>query len=124
MTAMTLTATTEQLNELADVRPIAQRLHAVFGSRNLARLLDVDPSNLENAVAGRRPFPGQLATKLIDLEFLLSRVAQVFVGQGIIDWLLSADVHRAGARRIDIFASAGVAPLLEDLDRLTQGGYA
>ena len=96
----------------------------VLGPRAVARLIGTDHANLINYISERRTISVDVARRLIDTEFLLSRVAQVFVGSAAVDWLLSADVRRGGARRIDIFAADGVAPLLDDLERIAEGAYA
>jgi hypothetical protein len=113
-----------KVGEFADVRPIAERLVRVLGPRAVARLIGTDHANLINYISERRTISVDVARRLIDTEFLLSRVAQVFVGRAAVDWLLSADVRRGGARRIDIFAADGVAPLLDDLERIAEGAYA
>jgi hypothetical protein len=109
---------------LTDVRPIALRLSDVLGVRAVARLVDADPVDFSQFLAGRRGISGATATRLIDAEFLLSRVAQIFVGRAGPDWLLSTDIRYGGARRIDVFATAGVAPLICDLDRMAEQSYA
>ena len=122
--ALVMIAPDADFSVLTDVRPIAQRLANVLGIGAVARLVDMDPVDLSDFLAGRREISGATATRLIDAEFLLSRVAQVFVGRAGTDWLLSSDVRHSGARRIDVFATAGLAPIIEDLERLAEGSCA
>ena len=112
------------LSALSDVRPVARRLANALGLGDLARLVDMDLSNLSEFLAGRRGLPRETAIRLIDVEFLLSRAAQVFVGRAAADWLLSGDIRRGGARRIDILAADGVGALLDDLERIAEGVYS
>jgi len=112
------------LSALADVHPIAERLVDALGVLAVARLTDTDPDQLSNFLAKRCQISGAVANRLIDVEFLLTRVALLFSGTAGVDWLLSTDVRRGGARRIDIFATVGVAPLLDDLERIAEGAQA
>ncbi len=112
------------LRALGDVRPMIERLKAVFGVRVLAALLHVDASNLTKFLAGRRGLSGETRQRAIDLDHVLTRAAQIFVGRTIIDWLTGHSVAFGGARPIDVLATAGPTPLLDELSRIASGGYA
>ncbi len=108
------------LSTFADVHPIAERLTDALGIQAVARLVCTGPEDLSQVLSWRSEVSGAVAKRLIDVEFLLSRVALLFVGRAATDWLLSTDIRYGGARRIDIFATDGVAPLLDDLERIAE----
>jgi hypothetical protein len=81
------------LSALADVHPIAQRLVAALGVQAVARLTNTDPDQLSDFLAKRCQISGAGASRLIDVEFLLTRVALLFVGKAGVDWLLD-DLER------------------------------
>ncbi|MHB8198062.1 MAG: hypothetical protein ACYDGW_07995 [Vulcanimicrobiaceae bacterium] len=107
---------------LADVRPMMTRLQDVFGLRTLGELLNIDGSNLNAYLHGRRSLPAHIAQRAIDLDHVLTRAAQLFSGEVVIDWLQGQMPTFAGARPIDVLATHGAGPLLDELQRIESGG--
>jgi hypothetical protein len=113
-----------KLAALADARPVVRRLRDLFGLRVVASLLDVDPGNLSRYLGGGRTINAEATRRAIDLDHVLARAAQVFVGSAIIAWLTGHSQAFAGARPIDMLATDGPSPLLDELSRIAEGGYA
>lgn len=123
MTASFRIRSVKRATQLADVRPTIERLRDILGLRVLASLLQVDAGNLTRYLNGRRSLNAESRRRAIDLDHVLARAAQVFVGQAITRWLTGHSQVFAGARPIDVLATDGPSPLLDELSRIESGAY-
>jgi putative toxin-antitoxin system antitoxin component (TIGR02293 family) len=109
---------------LADVVPLLERLVAAFGTRPVARLLDVQPGTVTNWMTRRRNIGHDMAKRVMDLHDVLTRALQVFQPQTAVDWLVGNEPFLDHARPIDVLVSRGAAPLIDALEGIDAGGYA
>jgi uncharacterized protein (DUF2384 family) len=109
---------------LADVIPLLERLKAAFGTRSVAKLLDVAPGTVSNWVAHRHPISGEYAKRVIDLHDVLVRALQVYQPKIAMDWLVGSEPFLNGARPVDVLVRRGAAPLIEALAAIEAGAYA
>ncbi|HVA29059.1 MAG TPA: hypothetical protein VNF68_12830 [Candidatus Baltobacteraceae bacterium] len=115
---------TADFTALADVRPMVERLRSIFGVRALAKLLGTDPGNLTRYLNRHRGLNGDATRRVIDLDHVLTRAAQVMMGSTILKWLEGHSIAFYGARPIDVLRDEGPGPLLDEISRIESGGYA
>ena len=68
--------TPKKLGMLSDVVPLLDRLEGAFGTRPLAKILDVSPSMVSNWKARRHAISPENAKRVIDLHDVLVRPAE------------------------------------------------
>lgn len=116
--------TPRKLGSLADVVPLVDRLEEVFGTRPLAKLLDVGPGTVTNWKRRRHAVSADYAQRVIDLHDVLVRALQVLQPDVVMDWLVGREPFLNNARPIDVLVTRGAAPLIEALRGITSTGYA
>lgn len=109
---------------LADVVPLLERLVAAFGTRPVARLLDVQPGTVTNWTSRRRNIGHDMAKRIMDLHDVLTRALQVFQPRTAVEWLVGNEPFLDHARPIDVLVSRGSAPLIDALEGIDSAGYA
>ncbi len=109
---------------LADVVPLVERLEAAFGTRPLAKLLDVGPSSITNWKRRRHTISPEYAQRIIDLHDVLVRTLQVFQPRVAMDWLVGNEPFLNGARPLDVLVTQGAAPLIDALAAIAAAAYA
>lgn len=109
---------------LSDLHPLLDRLVAAFGTRPLARLLDVEAGTVTNWTNRRRNIGEDSARRILDLHDVLTRALQVFPPRTAMDWLVGREPFLDHARPIDVLVARGSAPLIEALRNIDAGGYA
>lgn len=109
---------------LTDIVPLLERLESAFGTRAVARLLDVKPGTVTNWTARRRGLGDESAQRIMDLHDVLTRALQIFQPRTAADWLVGHEPFLDHARPIDVLVSRGSAPLIEALKNIEAGGYA
>jgi hypothetical protein len=113
-----------KLAKLGKAHPELERLRELFGLRGAADLIRVDAGNLKRFLDGKPTLGTDALARAIDVDHVLARAAQVFVGTAIIAWLTGHSQRFAGARPIDVLTADGPGPLLDELERIREGGYA
>ncbi len=109
---------------LADVVPLLERLVKAFGTRPLARLLDVEAGTVTNWTSRRRNISHDLAKRIMDLHDVLTRALQIYQPRTAMDWLVGNEPYLNFARPIDVLVTRGSGPLIEALEGIDSGGYA
>lgn len=109
---------------LSDVVPLLERLVAAFGTRPVARLLDVQPGTITNWTTRRRNIGHDMAKRVMDLHDVLTRALQVFQPRTAVEWLVGNEPFLDHARPIDVLVSRGSAPLIDALEGIDSAGYA
>ncbi|MBV8221663.1 MAG: DUF2384 domain-containing protein [Solirubrobacterales bacterium] len=111
-------------NEVStSVQAKLRALLAVMTEPDMAELLDLDLQSLPQVLAD----PGrsqEVAARIIDAEYVVSRAAQVFVGSAVRGWLFGHSPIFAGARPIDVIKADGPSLVVTELERIAAGGYA
>jgi uncharacterized protein (DUF2384 family) len=109
---------------LSDVLPLLVRLDAAFGTRPIAKLLDVGAGTVTNWKRRRHAISPEYAKRVIELHDVLVRALQVFQPQVAMDWLVGHEPYLDHARPIDVLVKHGAAPLIVALDGIESLGYA
>jgi len=94
------------------------------GSRALAGMLGVNPSQTSRWASGKERPGAAAAPLLIDLEHVLARVRLVWADPAAVTWMTSSNAHLGGARPVDALRLGGPGPVLEALDAGTWGSAA
>lgn len=95
---------------------VRERLQAVtrdLGSQaRVARLLGVSPSRVSRWLRAEQPDP-ENRRKLEGVEFLLSRLLDLYERDVAIDWLQGVNAHLGDRRPIDVLAEGRIAEVLQ-----------
>ena len=97
--------------EKFDARGAAKVEHliAIYGVRGVAELVGVSPSQPTRWRQGKER-PSVTATRrLLGLEYLTSRLAEVFTARQAQVWLASPNPHLGGSSPVEVFAHFGPA---------------
>ena len=98
----------------------AQRLIDVLGNNRLAELLGVSKSQPARWAARRDRVSAENSRKLIDLDYVMSRLLQLWHPSVIPLWLEGNNAHLR-ARPIDVVRLRGPAALIPALDAAEAG---
>jgi len=109
---------------LTDVVPLLERLVSAFGTRPIARLLDVKSRSVTSLTRRRRNMSEESAQRVIALHDVLTRALHVFEPRTAANWLVGNEPVLNHARPIDVLIAQGSAPLMEALKAIESGGYA
>jgi uncharacterized protein (DUF2384 family) len=109
---------------LSDVLPLLERLVGAFGTRPVAKLLDIGAGTITNWKRGRHTMSPEYAKRVIELHDVMVRALQVYQPQVAMDWLVGNDPFLDHARPIDVLVTRGAAPLIVALDAFEALGYA
>ena len=109
---------------LSDVLPLLERLVAAFGTRPVAKLLDVGAGTVTNWKGHRHAISAEYAKRIIELHDVMVRALQVYKPRTAMDWLVGNDPFLDHARPIDVLVKHGAAPLIVALNAFESLGYA
>ena len=109
---------------LTDLVPLLGRLEDAFGTRPLAKLLDVEPGTVTNWKKRRHKISPEYARRVIDLHDVIVRALQVYQPQIAMDWLVGNEPFLNGARPIDVLVRRGAAPLIDALAAIEAAAHA
>lgn len=107
---------------IGNVVGLLERLVAGYGTRPVARLLDVNASMITRWRAGK-PISATMARRIIDLHDLLNRALQIFSPSAAAQWLVGSEPFLGGARPIDALAIHGIVPVIEALGAIEDNVY-
>lgn len=93
------------------------------GNNRVAELLQVSRSQPSRWRTGKEGIGAESARKVLDLEYVLSRLVQVYAPEVADTWLRSFNAH-LGARPIDVLKLRGAGPVVEAIDAEAQGAFA
>jgi hypothetical protein len=108
------------------VVPTAQKLaHLVesMGNNWVAGMLEVSPSQPSRWRTGEEGISPENARQLTDLEYVMSRLLQLYSPSLAKVWLESYNAHLEG-RPVDVFHLRGALAVAEAIDAEAQGAYA
>lgn len=99
------------------------RLVEGFGNNKVAELLDVSPSQPSRWRSRKEGIASENERRVIDLEYVLSRLLRLYPRDVAQTWLLSPNAH-LGSRPIDVLKLSGALPVIEAIDAEEQGAFA
>ncbi len=109
---------------LSDVVPLLERLVAAFGTRRVAKLLDVGSGTVTNWKSRRHAISAEYVKRIIELHDVMVRALQVYQPRTAMDWLVGKEPFLDHARPIDVIVTRGAAPLIMALDAFQSLAYA
>jgi uncharacterized protein (DUF2384 family) len=106
---------------------VREKLRAVtkdLGSQaRVARLLGVSPSRVSRWLRTEEPDP-ENRRKLEGVEFVLTRLLDLYYRDVALDWLLGTNVFLGYRRPIDLLASGQIAEVLGAIQADEAGSYS
>ena len=100
-----------------------ERLIVHFGNNRLANLMAVSPSQPSRWRAGKEGIGPENQRRLIDLDYVIARLEQLFTPRQAEIWLTSQNAH-LGARPIDVLRLRGATPVIAAIDAEAEGAFA
>lgn len=107
----------------ADVRHRLDWLVAVLGNNRVAELLGVSRSQPSRWRAGKEGVAPENRRGVLDLDYVVSRLHQVWVPDVAAVWLSSSNPRLGGGTPIETLRQRGVADVIAALDAEAQGAY-
>ena len=123
------TKTTESHGKAARTLPLVpagERLDGLVravGNNRVAELLQVSRSQPSRWRSGKEGIGPESTRKVLDLDHVLSRLAQLYPADVADTWLRSFNAH-LGARPIDVLMLRGAGPVVEAIDAEAEGAFA
>jgi len=107
--------------QVADVRPLLERIVSAFGNNAAARLLGLSPAVVSRVRRGAETSP-ETSRRITALYSVLARAMAVFEPRVAVEWLTAGREPLLGdARPLDVLAARGPGPVLEALDGIEAG---
>ena len=107
--------------------PVREKLKAIthdLGSQaRVAEALGVSRSRISRWLRTEQPDP-ENRRKLEGLEFVLSRLLQVYYPETAVDWLLGMNPFLRDSRPIDLVARGRITEVLSAIDAEEAGSYS
>ena len=119
---------TKQVRARPEPDPVAaperlERLVASLGSNRVAELLGVSRSQPSRWRSGKERMGPQNQQRLVDLDYVMARLAQVWPDELGPLWLTSHNPH-LGARPIDVLRLRGAGPVIAAISAEAEGAFA
>jgi uncharacterized protein (DUF2384 family) len=111
-------------DDLADVKPLLNRVISALGTNATARLLDADRGQVSRWINGKEAIGSEMARRVVDLHDVLTRVLRVYGREAAALWLVGSEPLLGGARPIDVLSIEGAAPVIRAIDGISQGASA
>lgn len=107
-----------------EVRRRLEWLTSVLGSNRVAELLGVSRSQPSRWRAGLEGMAERNARAVLDLDYVVARLHQLWVPEVAAIWLESSNAHLGGAVPIDVLRLRGPGEVLRAIDAEYEGAYA
>src|SRR5438093_8829823 len=99
-----------------------ERLVAGLGNNRVAGLLNVSPSQPSRWRRGEERISADKQRSLLDLDYVMARLLQLFPPEQAEIWLTSHNAH-LGARPMDVLRLRGAGAVVRAIDAEAQGAY-
>lgn len=107
-----------------DMRRRITWLIGALGSNRVAELLGVSRSQPSRWKSGEERVAPRNRRALLDLEYVMARLYEIWVPEVVAIWLESANPHLGGAKPIDVLRQGGAADVIVAVDAADEGAYA
>lgn len=94
------------------------------GTSSVARILKVAKSQPGRWVKGTETPSARSTKHLVDLDYVLSRLEQLYEPESAKTWIASPNAFLSGARPIDVLLTEGPAEVIEAIDASVAGSFA
>ncbi|MBC5800663.1 MAG: DUF2384 domain-containing protein [Candidatus Eremiobacteraeota bacterium] len=99
------------------------RTTRALGSNVTADLLGVDAAQVSRWKYGKERITQTSYERLLDLDYVLNRVLQVFEADDAGEWLSSPSPWLHGGRPLDVLIQEGPAPVIDALSAVEEGAF-
>ena len=99
-------------------------IERVGGPTATARLIGVAKSQPSRWVTGQEAPSPRSRKRILDLDYVLSRLEDLYEPEVAARWLDSPNSFLDGARPVDVLLREGPAPVIEAVDATIAGSYA
>lgn len=96
----------------------------VLGNNRVAELLGVSRSQPSRWRSGREGLVAENQRKVLDLDYVMTRLHQVWTPEVAEIWLRSPNAHLGGATPLEVLRLQGVRDVIMAIDAADQGAYA
>ncbi len=109
--------------ERSEVLARLDRLVEALGNNRVAQLVGVSKSQPSRWRSGKERIGPENRCKVLDLDYVFNRLAQVYPQRQAEIWLESMNAS-LGARPVDVLRLRGVVPVIEAIDAEEQLAYS
>lgn len=89
---------------------------------DIAEIVGIGPRQVQNWAAGRgRPADNKRLRQLLDLQYVLDLLGEIFDAEGSLLWLHARNRTLGGERPLDLLSRGGTDEVIAVLDRLADG---
>lgn len=115
--------TAEQGTNPQVARVIAQaREQAGLTAADIAEIMGIGTRQVQNWAAGKgKPADNRRLRQLLDLQYVLNLLGEVFDTEGSLMWLHARNRTLGGERPLDLLGSGRTDEVIDVLDRLADG---
>lgn len=99
-------------------------IERVGGPTAAARLIGVAKSQPSRWARGREAPSARSRRRILDLDYVFSRLEDLYEPEVAARWLESPNSFLGGARPMDVLLQDGPAPVIEAIDATIAGSYA
>lgn len=100
------------------------REQAGLSTSELAEVVGIGPRQIQNWAAGKgTPANAQRLRQLLDLQYVLDLMKEVYDADGCMLWLHARNRSLGGKRPLDLMAAGQTDDVIEYLDRLADGNF-
>lgn len=96
----------------------------VLGNNQVAELLQVNRSQPSRWRTGREGLAPPNQRKVLDLDYVIARLHQLWTPDVAAIWLRSPNAHLNAAVPLEVLRQRGVTDVIEALDATAEGAYA
>ena len=102
----------------------ARSLVEELGGSTVAELLGVDRSQASRWKSGRSRPSAAVRDRILDLEYVLARLRELYPPEVAVDWLQGVNAHLGDRRPLDVMRVRGVAEVIGAIDAEAGGAFA
>jgi hypothetical protein len=113
----------DRVAEIVATEEKLERLVEAIGNNRLAQMLMVNRSQPSRWRTGEEGIGAESARRVVDLEYVMSRLGQLYPEAVADAWLMSFNAH-LGARPVDVLRLKGAGPVVAAIDAEAEGAYA
>ncbi|MGH2451982.1 MAG: antitoxin Xre/MbcA/ParS toxin-binding domain-containing protein [Candidatus Limnocylindria bacterium] len=109
---------------VSEVRHRLEWLTSVLGSNQVADLLGVSRSQPSRWRSGAEGPAAHNQRALLDLDYVITRLHQLWTPDVAAIWLESPNAHLGGATPLDVLRQRGPTDVVQAIDAEAEGAYA
>lgn len=121
MTRATSSDTERDRGNVTYMRIVDDVTHSVITQAELASAVGASLRTIQNWTRGDTTPRGTTATRLVDVQHIVSELREVYTDEGIQIWLRSRNRNLGGRRPIDLLAEDQVEVVLDEVQRVVGG---